>query len=217
MIELVTSGSLLFAIPIALVAGLISFLSPCLLPLAPGYVSYVSGLTAAQISDTSTITSRSELRRRRGVILAGTALFVSGFTAVFVSYGALFGGLGARLLMYQDPITRVLGVVVIALGIAYLVELPLLNREWRSERRPARGLWGAPFFVIGLAFDKAITSFGWARRYTPVLMKVSGALMIAVGVLLVSGAWTDVTVWMRVQSGSFQPPCESVPMDVCVR
>jgi cytochrome c-type biogenesis protein len=254
MIDLVTSGSLLFAIPIALVAGLISFVSSCLLSLALGYVSYVSGLTAVQISDTSTVTSCTELRRRRGVILAGSAFFVAGFTAVFVSYGALFGGLGARLLMYQDPITRVLGVVVIALGIAYLVELPLLNREWRSERRPARGLWGAPFLgvvfglgwapcigpvlavvqtlaftqasaargallsvvyciglgipflVIGLAFDKAITSIGWARRHTPVLMKVSGALMIAVGVLLVSGAWTDVTIWMRVQSGSFQPP-----------
>lgn len=253
MSELILSGSLLLAIPIAIAAGLVSFLSPCVLPLAPGYVSYVSGLTAAQITGTELKGSTDERRRRRRVILVGTTLFVAGFTSVFVSFGLLFGGIGARLLAYQEPITRILGVAVVALGAAYLMGAPALNRDWRTHRKPKRGLWGAPvlgvvfglgwapcigpvlavvqtlaftqasaargallsvayciglgipFLVVGLAFDKAFTTFGWARRHTPLLMRISGGLMIVIGLLLVTGAWSELTIWMRVQIGGFQP------------
>ena len=250
--ELLYSGSLLLAIPIAIAAGLVSFLSPCVLPLAPGYVSYVSGLTAAQLSGTQESADSVERWRRRRTIVVGTALFVAGFTAVFVSFGLLFGGLGATLLTYQTPITRVLGLFVVALGAAYLIGIPALSREWRSHRRPSRGLWGAPvlgvvfglgwapcigpvlavvqtlaftqasaargallsiaycvglgipFLVVGLTLDKTLSAFGWARRHTPLLMRLSGAVMIAIGLLLITGVWSEITIWMRVQIGGFQ-------------
>jgi cytochrome c-type biogenesis protein len=250
--ELISSGSLLLAIPIAIAAGLVSFLSPCVLPLAPGYVSYVTGLTAAQFSGTPEPGDRSVWVRRRTIIV-GTALFVAGFTAVFVSFGLLFGGLGATLLTYQVVITRILGLAVVALGIAYLIGVPALNREWRSHHRPRRGLWGAPvlgvvfglgwapcigpvlavvqtlaftqasaargallsvaycvglgmpFLLVGLTLDKALSVFSWARRHTPLLMRMSGAAMVVIGLLLVTGVWSDITIWMRVQIGGFQP------------
>ncbi|MBM3669786.1 MAG: cytochrome c biogenesis protein CcdA, partial [Actinobacteria bacterium] len=85
---LVTSGSLLLATPIAFLAGIIAFVSPCVLPLAPGYVSYVTGLTGAELAENS----------RRGRVLLGSLGFVAGFSIVFVSYGAFFGGMGAVLL-----------------------------------------------------------------------------------------------------------------------
>nr|MCH9677488.1 cytochrome c biogenesis protein CcdA [Actinomycetes bacterium] len=88
---IVSSGSLLIALPIAFAAGLLAFLSPCVLPLAPGYISYITGLTGAEISE-----------GRKGRVLLGSILFVLGFSVVFVSYGALFGGAGALLLEYAD-------------------------------------------------------------------------------------------------------------------
>ena len=87
----IADGSLLIAIPIAIAAGLVSFLSPCVLPLVPAYLSYVTGLVGIDLED-----------HKRGRMLAGTALFVLGFTAVFVSYGALFGGLGATAAYYRS-------------------------------------------------------------------------------------------------------------------
>lgn len=111
---LVTSGSLLLAIPIAFLAGIIAFVSPCVLPLAPGYVSYVTGLTGAELAESS----------RRGRVLLGSLGFVAGFSIVFVSYGAFFGGMGAVLLQNEAVITRILGVLVILMGLAFMGLIP---------------------------------------------------------------------------------------------
>lgn len=152
---LVTSGSMLIAIPIALAAGLVAFLSPCVLPLAPGYVSYVTGLTGAELA----------VGNRRSRVLLGSVLFVLGFSVVFVSYGALFGGLGSVLLRYEDIITRVMGVLVIAMGLAFMGVVPWFQREYRMLRAPTWGLAGAP--ALGVLFG-----LGWTPCIGPTLTAV---------------------------------------------
>ncbi len=150
----VLEGSLALAVPVAVLAGLVSFLSPCVLPLVPGYLSYVTGMAGTDLD-----------RVRKGRVVAGATLFVLGFTAVFVSFGALFGGLGGLLLAHGDVITRVLGVVTVVLGLAFLGILPGLQREWRVHRRPAVGLAGAP--VLGIVFG-----LGWTPCIGPTLAAV---------------------------------------------
>jgi len=152
---LVTGGSLLIAIPIAFLAGIIAFVSPCVLPLAPGYVSYVTGLTGAELAENS----------RRGRVLLGSLGFVLGFSIVFVSYGALFGGLGAALLQYEAVITRVLGVLVIVMGLAFMGLIPGFQREYRIHRLPTWGVAGAP--VLGILFG-----LGWTPCIGPTLTAV---------------------------------------------
>ncbi|WP_030163803.1 cytochrome c biogenesis CcdA family protein [Spirillospora albida] len=149
--ETVTSGSLLAAAPLAALAGLVSFASPCVLPLVPGYLSYVTGMTGADLAE-----------QKRGRLLAGASLFVAGFTVVFVSYGVLFGGLGRWLLEYQDPITRVLGAVTIVFGLAFMGFIPGLQRTLKADRLPAAGLAGAP--VLGVLFG-----VGWTPCIGPTL------------------------------------------------
>lgn len=145
------SGSMLLAVPVALIAGLVSFLSPCVMPLMPGYVSYVSGLAAADLADA-----------RRGRMLAGTSLFVLGFSAVFVSYGAAFGALGVRLLAYQRTVDVVLGIVTILVGMAFMGLVPFAQRDLRVHAVPRVGLSAAP--VLGVMFG-----VGWTPCIGPTL------------------------------------------------
>ncbi|MGH8867176.1 MAG: cytochrome c biogenesis CcdA family protein [Actinomycetes bacterium] len=152
--ETVLDGSLLMAAPVALVAGLVSFLSPCVLPLVPGYLSYVTGMAAADLED-----SRGA---GRGRIVAGTALFVVGFSAVFVTAGALFGGLGGAVASNSDTLSRVLGALTIVLGLVFLGLVPGLQREYRVHRAPRFGLAGAP--LLGLLFG-----LGWTPCIGPTL------------------------------------------------
>ena len=238
---IVSSGSLLIALPIAFAAGLLAFLSPCVLPLAPGYISYITGLTGAEISE-----------GRKGRVLLGSILFVLGFSVVFVSYGALFGGAGALLLEYADWINRVLGVLVIVMGLAFMGLIPGLQREYRihhvprwgvagapilgvafgigwtpcigptlaavqtlafSEASAARGALlslvysiglGVPFILLGLLFTRTARALKFLRTHTLVIMRVGGAMMVIVGVLLVTGAWTEFTIWLRVTLPGFE-------------
>lgn len=115
----VLSGALLLALPVAVLGGLVSFFSPCVLPLVPGYLSYVTGVSGTDLA-----------QARRGRMFLGAGLFVLGFTAVFVSGGALFGGFGATLQEHRQVISKVLGVLTILLGLAFMGALgPLSDRK----------------------------------------------------------------------------------------
>jgi cytochrome c-type biogenesis protein len=135
--ETVFSGALLLALPIAVLGGLVSFFSPCVLPLVPGYLSYVTGVTGTDLAEA-----------RRGRMVAGASLFVLGFTAVFVSSGALFGYFGWTLQEHRDVLGKVLGVLMIVMGLFFMGLMPwATQREFRIHRKPAAGLVGAP--VVG--------------------------------------------------------------------
>jgi cytochrome c-type biogenesis protein len=174
-------GSLLLAIPVAALAGLVSFLSPCVLPLVPAYLSYVTGLSAAdlaadqqrpRVSDgPGTAVAVGALPRRRrlrhGRVLLGSSLFVLGFSSVFILFGAFFGAVGAHLDQHFLFVDRIAGVVAIAMGAAFLGLLPGSQREWRFHKLPSIGIAGAP--LVGLAFG-----VGWTPCTGPTLAVVLG-------------------------------------------
>jgi cytochrome c-type biogenesis protein len=153
--ETVFSGALLVALPIAVLGGLVSFFSPCVLPLVPGYLSYVTGVTGTDLADA-----------RRGRMVVGASLFVLGFTAVFVSGGALFGYFGESLQEQKGILSKVLGVLMILMGVFFMGLMPwLTQRDFRFHRKPAAGLVGAP--VLGALFG-----IGWAPCIGPTLASV---------------------------------------------
>jgi cytochrome c-type biogenesis protein len=164
----VTSGSMLLAVPVAVIAGLVSFASPCVLPLVPGYVGYVGGLAAANAGAQSAAAGGTTTVVRapgRGRVVGGVALFVAGFTAVFVALMAAAGMIGSYLVRYEDVLTRVLGVVVILMGVAFLGGIGWLQRERRLHVSPRAGLWGAP--LLGVVFG-----LGWTPCLGPTLAAV---------------------------------------------
>ncbi|MEV5848011.1 cytochrome c biogenesis protein CcdA [Streptomyces sp. NPDC051985] len=151
----VLNGALLVALPIALLGGLVSFFSPCVLPLVPGYLSYVTGVAGTDLAEA-----------RRGRMATGAALFVLGFTAVFVSGGALFGYFGSTLLEHSGALSKVLGVLMIAMGVFFMGLMPwFTQREFRFHKRPVAGLIGAP--VLGALFG-----IGWTPCIGPTLSSV---------------------------------------------
>ena len=151
------NGSLLLAIPVALIAGLVSFLSPCVLPLVPGYISFVTGLSGADLAE-----RRDQFRHTSGRVLAGSLLFVLGLAAVYVSEGALFGNIGNQLLTHSTAVNRIGGVLAIVMGIVFIGVLPRTQREWRIHRLPHAGLVGAP--LLGMLF-----AVGWTPCTGPTL------------------------------------------------
>jgi cytochrome c-type biogenesis protein len=168
----VTDGPLLLAMPVAAAAGLVSFLSPCCLPLMPGYLSYVTGLAGTDLSSPAPFEGSGSVAApprttHRARMLVGSGLFVLGFSIVFVSEGLLFGGLGDLLIEHRVAIERVLGVVTILLGMAFLDLIPALSRDVRVRRLPDTGLAGAP--LLGIVFG-----LGWTPCLGPTLAAVQG-------------------------------------------
>lgn len=159
--QIAFSGSMLLAIPVALLAGLISFASPCVVPLVPGYVGFLGGLAGSQAQAQSTNTSRV-----RGRVFLGMVLFILGFTVVFVLTGVLTGALGVALAQWSDTLTRVLGVVVALMGLAFMGVIPALQNEKRIHHIPQTGLWGAP--VLGFVFG-----LGWTPCLGPTLVAIN--------------------------------------------
>jgi cytochrome c-type biogenesis protein len=151
--ETAVGGTMALALPVALLAGLVSFFSPCVVPLLPGYLSYATGLGAAEVVEGSP---------RRGRMLAGTSLFVLGFAAVFVMTGVVAGSAGQLLAAYRDVITRVLGVVIIMLGLIFAGVLKFGQRDLRLHRIPAVGVAAAP--LVGVVF-----ALGWTPCLSPTL------------------------------------------------
>lgn len=234
-VEQIFSGVLVTAFPFAVIAGIISFLSPCVLPLVPGYLSFAAGFSVS-----------------RGKVLLGSFLFVLGFSAVFVSFGAVFGGLGNTLSSNEEFISRILGVVTIFLGFIFYGRFPF-SPTIRPKMRTTGGLLGAPLlgvlFGIGwtpcigpalaavqtLAFQEssavrgAILSFGYCLglglpfmlsglsldkseklrsiiyRRGDLISKIGGIFLIAIGVLEVLGLWTQLMNSMRSLISDFIP------------
>ena len=234
-VEQIFSGVLVTAFPIAVIAGVISFLSPCVLPLVPGYISFAAGFSVS-----------------RGKVLLGSFLFVLGFSAVFVSFGAVFGGLGNTLSAHEEFISRILGLVTIFLGFIFYGRFPF-SPTIRPKMRTTGGLLGAPLlgvlFGIGwtpcigpalaavqtLAFQEssavrgAVLSFGYCvglglpfilsglfmdksaklrsiiYRRGDLISKIGGVFLIAIGVLEVLGLWSQLMNSMRSLISDFIP------------
>lgn len=305
--HLVASGPLILAVPVALAAGAVTFLSPCCLPLVPGYLSYVTGMSGAGASgaggqaaagldpdgpdpggpdpggpdaggsglagqaagspgggslaagSVATATRvAGGLVPGRSRVMAGAALFVLGFAALFTSYGVLFGGIGERLLAHEQDVTRILGGVTVVLGLMFagvLDRFTLTGRIVRPSWRPRAGLAGAPllgvmfgltwtpcigptlsavllmagttgtaargallafcygigigipFLIVAFAFRRGMNVFGFARRHGRLITAAGGMMLVAVGLLEVTGTWGTAMTWLRIHwIGNYQSP-----------
>ena len=245
-VEQVTSGTMVLALPVAAAAGLVSFFSPCVVPLLPGYVSYATGLSGADLETA-----------RRGRMLAGTFLFVLGFTVWFVLLGTLSGALGEWLWEYKQQISMVLGAVTVVVGLVFmgvLGWLPFLQRDLRVHRLPAVGLaaapllgmlfaigWtpclgptltavqglayteatagrgavlsvayslglGIPFILLGLAYRRMLGAVRWVRRHQVWVTRFGGAMLVVVGLLLLTGWWELWVAELRGWVIGFETP-----------
>ncbi|ROS76687.1 cytochrome c biogenesis CcdA family protein [Cellulomonas sp. PhB143] len=251
------SGSLLLAVPVALLAGLVSFASPCVLPLVPGYLGYVGGMAGASAVPATAgapgagAPAPSRASRRR--VVGGVALFVAGFAVVFVALTVVAGAAGSRLLAHQDAILRVLGVVVLVMGLVFMGAFGFLQRERRFHVAPRAGLWGAPvlgfvfglgwapcigptlaavmalsldggsvgrgavlglayslglglpFLAIALGLESSQRMVAFMRRHRVAIMRTGGALLVVLGLLLVTGVWQSWSAQMAGWVGGFEP------------
>jgi cytochrome c-type biogenesis protein len=248
--ELVLSGNLLLAIPVALLAGLISFASPCVLPLVPGYLGFVGGFTGAGGGTGEGATDRSNRNR----LLLGVLLFVLGFGLVFVTFGLVFGLAGLLLNQWLDIITRVAGVVIIVMGLVFVGQFTFLQRTLKPQWRIATGLAGAPFLgivfglgwtpcfgptliavnalsleggspargallgavyclglgipflLVALGFGWVSGSVAWLRRNIRVVNIVGGAVLVLIGLLMVTGLWQAMISSLGAVIGAFVTP-----------
>jgi cytochrome c-type biogenesis protein len=284
--QLVTSGPLILALPVAAAAGAVTFLSPCCLPLVPGYLSFVTGMAgsggspasaaaaptapaaasapAAAVADGSAVAvaapplAATAAGPARGRVVAGTALFVLGFSLVFVAYGAALGGLGHLLTGHAGLLTRILGGLTIVLGLLFagaLDRFSFAGRIVRPSARPRAGLAGAPLlgvmfglgwtpcigptltavlalsastgtvsrgallafvYALGLGIPFLLVSFGFQvamrasaffRRRARLVTRIGGAMLVCVGLLEVTGAWSTFMAWLQVHwVSNYSPP-----------
>lgn len=227
---IVSDGALWLALPLALAAGLLSFLSPCVLPLVPGYLGFVGGAVAPR-------RAASGAAPGRGRLVGGVLLFIAGFTLVFMTVNVLGGTVGRFFVEYADPITRVMGVVVILLGLVFIGLFGIAQRTVRPQTRSSVGLVGAPLLgialgigwtpcigptlaaifsvswnlgdpgraaLLGLAYSLGLgipflllaLGLGWAtrsvaflRRHIRAINLIGGALLILLGLAMVTGVW----------------------------
>jgi len=274
--SLMTSGPLILAVPVAAAAGAVTFLSPCCLPLVPGYLSYVTGMSGAGAeSDSLRLVGATSgarpvgappgaqlagagpaeapaavlARPPRSRVVAGTALFVLGFSALYTSYGVAFGSFGTALRTHQRAVTLVLGVLTIVLGLLFagvLDRFSFAGRIIKPSVRPRAGIAGAPllgvlfglgwtpcigptltavlalayttgtaargallafiyclglgvpFIIVALAFQRGMRVFGFARRHARLVTGIGGGMLVVVGLLEVTGAWSAAITWLQI-------------------
>jgi cytochrome c-type biogenesis protein len=250
---LAVSGPLLLAVAVAVLAGAVSFASPCVVPLVPGYLAYLAGLVGAD-SPPATLAEVRQRQAGRWRVAGAAALFVAGFTVVF---GVILVGvvwLSDALVDNQALLQRVGGVVMIVMGLAFVGLIPVLQNERRVHWVPRAGVWGAPllgavfglgwvpcigptlagvvavaagtgggslrgvvltlaycaglglpFVLIALGAARAVRALGWLRRHTRMIQIAGGTLMVAVGVLLVSGLWGGLLAELQTSVAGFTP------------
>ena len=200
--EIVLNGALITAIPLALLAGLVSFASPCVLPLVPGYLGYVGGMSATK--------SR---------MVTGSALFVAGFAVVFVGFGSFFGAAGAFLASGNLWLNLIAGTLVIILGLALMGNFGFFQKTIKPSFRPKVGLAGAPLLgmVFAVGWSPCIgptlaAGFSWAsgsvdflKRNIRVVNILGGLLLVVLGVMIATGVWNILVNWMQGWISDFVP------------
>ena len=235
LVNYLLSGNLVLALPIAAVAGLLSFASPCVIPLVPGYLTYAAGFS-----------------KTRGKLFLGSLLFVFGFTALFIAYGALFGGLGSTISANQKNLTRVLGIFTIILGLIFMGRINF-QRSFKYNKVAESGLVGAPilgflfglgwtpcigpalaavqtlaiesasatrgailstayclglgipFILSGIFVDRSLSARKFLAKNGEKISYAGGILLIVIGLMQISGTWDHLMNLLRSTISGFQP------------